>query len=332
MSNKKNTVAIIGVLISLTILLFGNNIIGRLLSSEDEVGITKSVKEKPINSHNSIKEPDIDLIKEEVNTETIKGLVKDESNISITNSLQNLADEFLKDKESENFEGLIQNKNFEKALQVLKLAKSKTTKSTWHEIIENRRKSILLMIEKDFDNVWFSFPSKLILTERAGKQGLYSREGEEIIQPKYDEIDPFPFEPLLLTKKGEKYGFINEDGKEIYAPILTDVEPYHFDPLFLIEENGKSGFISKNGKIVVEPKFSEVWGRDGDLIIVEQNNKWGLIDSLGEEVVKIQFDSIARFDENGIALAILKGKKLFINQKGEKVKNPAFNKKTTANK
>lgn len=328
MSNNKNTVAIIGVLISATILLFGNNIIGRLFSSKENVKVSENpstlkTTDTPQNKTNTTLDDEF-ILDEKIEKNKIQDLPQEEIGKSNRKYKEELADDFLADKYSTRFEDLIQNKKLDEALEVLNIAKSKTTQSGLLEPIENRKRSILLMMEKDFDNAWFSFPSKLVLTEKNGKQGLYSRSGHEIIKPKYDEIEPMGFYPLLLTKEGEKYGFIDKNGKEIFPPILTTVEPYYFDPLFLIEKNGKTGFINKNGKVIVEPQFSKVWGREGDLIIVKKNEKWGLIDTSGLEVVKIKFDTITEFNEDGIALAKLNGKKLFIDKTGKKVKNPAF--------
>lgn len=317
--SKKNVLPIIALAVSILILLFGNNLIGRLFSQDENL---KQPQKSEIE--------DKAQLPEEKDSDFLNELATSQSNTTASNeNLKNktneqIAESFLSKSILDDFEHIMRSKDYQRALNILEIAKTKTLQKDLLTTIDNRKKSILLIMEKGFDNVFFSFPAKVVLTVKNDKQGLYTRNGEEIVPPKYDEIDPIFFSPLLLTKSNDKYGFLDEYGKEIFPPIFSDVDPDNFTPLFLVKENGKYGFINDKGKIIVEPRFSDIWGKDMELIKVKQFDKWGFIDTLGREVIKIQYDTIAEFNEDGIAFAKLNGENIFINKNGKKVKNPAF--------
>lgn len=188
-----------------------------------------------------------------------------------------------------------------------------------------RDKNILLALEKNFDTVHFEYPSRFILTVRDGKQGLYTRDGEELFEPQFDEIDP-TFGPLLITVLENKYGLIAPDGKEIFPPVLSNLNPAVFESLVIIEDGPLTGFVSEKGKALFKPTFSNI-----DLNYVERGyigvklrNKWGLIDESGNMRIKPRFDSIYAIEEYDIIIGELNGKKTFYNNDLKEVDDLAF--------
>ena len=301
MNDKKTTIAITSLIIAVIVLLFGNNIVGRLLNLSSTNEKTSDIKTNEILSEN----------------DTIQLLDFSKDSLS-SNEL--IARELLSGKHSPDFEALLKEKRLGQALTILEIAEKNTIQTELIEQIKNEKKAVLLMMDKGFDRVYFDFPSTFVLTEKNGKKGLYTREMKELFQPKFDEIHPMFFDPLLATEINGRFGFINQDGVEIYSPVFSWIDPTYSNQLILITENNKSGFISLNGKIIIEPIFDKV-ARDSvkNLILVSKNSKWGLIDSLGKQVTEIQYDTIFEFNEKGIAFAKLKGKEVILNNHGKQL-------------
>jgi len=326
---------IITLLISATTLLVGPNIIGRLISKEDNKEFNDAPKLQSQKEITTQPIPKIEIDKADLNTEKNEeySIHQNEDDLISENepqlSNEEIAEIFLDDKYSPKFEEFIKTKNFDKALRILEIATSKITKSDSYavKVIENRKKSILLIMEKGFDNVWFGFPSKLILTEKNGKQGLYSRDGKEVIPPKYDEIDPTaPFDNLLVTELDNKTGFIDEYGNIKYDAVIDNLEPFAFKPLILIYQNNKCGFLDMKGNVIKKPQFEDVWPPDeSGYIMVKKEKKWGYMDTLGNEVIKIKYDTIFHFEEDYV-FAKLDGNGIYLDRSGNKIKNPAFKK------
>ena len=56
------------------------------------------------------------------------------------------------------------------------------------------------------------------------------------------------------VKMASKYGFIDKSGKVVIEPQFDNAEPFS-EGLACVEKDGKWGFIDKSGKMVIEPQF-----------------------------------------------------------------------------
>lgn len=187
-------------------------------------------------------------------------------------------------------------------------------------------KSLKLAQERGFDRVYWDFPTlnNLILTEKDDKFGLFSSNGDEIVSPKYDEINPMLFSTLLATTLGDGYGFLNNKGIEIIPPVLSNIFPMEDVNLILVEENLHFGALDTFGRIIIPIKYEEIdLPDDFGYLRVKQYDKWGFLDCKGKNVVPVKFDTISPFTKN-VALTIHKGEVRYINRKGAFVKNPIF--------
>ncbi|WP_020539476.1 WG repeat-containing protein [Lewinella cohaerens] len=222
------------------------------------------------------------------------------------------------------FDRFITEKDFESALEVLRIAELNTENEGRLHSIDLRRRSIYLMKEKGFDQVWFSFPGNLILTELNDKQGLYSRNGNELYEPIFDNVDPVNFGPLYCVHLGDKYGFLDSNGNEIYPLVIDEIEPEKYYPLKLFGEGGKYGFITEDGEFLFKPTFDEVKRVWAESIIVRKGKKYGAIDLTGRFKLEMKFD-LLRYDQNhNVFIAELHEQEMFFNDAGERVKNPIF--------
>lgn len=156
-----------------------------------------------------------------------------------------------------------------------------------------------------------------------GKFGYKNKQGEIVIEPKYDEAWHFS-EGLAPVRIGKHWGYINEKGDA--------VSEFIFDRIFPLEKgtaqfvlNGKSGFVDSTGTIIIQPKFDNAYPFYEGLAPVKMNDKWGFIDKKGSLVIDFQFNSAMIFQE-GLAPVNKSGKWGYINKSGDPVINFRFDK------
>ncbi|MFK7980265.1 MAG: WG repeat-containing protein [Saprospiraceae bacterium] len=228
--------------------------------------------------------------------------------------------------EQNEFEELIIERKFEKALKALDLAQISDTEKDKSYYFNNRRKSIYLVKQyDDIDNAWISFPRTLILTEKDSKYGLFDREGNEVSKPKFDNIDPIFFGNLYCTELSGMYGFFDEQGKEIFKPIFSDVDPTRYDNMLIVKKGDLYGILDFDGNYILKPIFEEfirVWS---DVILTNTNGKWGAIDLVGNEIIENKYDELEYIKREEVYYAEINGKNIYLDKTGKVTKNPALN-------
>lgn len=193
----------------------------------------------------------------------------------------------------------------------------------------------------------------LIAFEDTTKQygwGYKDLNGRIVIEPQYSHVESDTFSnaiAFVFEKRyemdDERHGLIAIDKRNqfVLKPFMFDNGPdYLEEGLFRfvekgkVGEGGKMGFANINGEKVIPARFTfvspffegmasfcydcqkkhfgEHWKMEG---------KGGFIDKNGKEVIPAQFDDIISGFKNGKAEVIKNGVRIYINTKGEQVKN-----------
>ncbi|MBI3510705.1 MAG: WG repeat-containing protein [Bacteroidetes bacterium] len=120
------------------------------------------------------------------------------------------------------------------------------------------------------------------------KEGLINRNGEVIIQPKYDDIFDYDL------SNGFYYPFLrNADSTSDTLPHLDD-EPAVIPP-------GIYGIADTTGKIISEPAFEEIPVYGDGMFRVKQKGKYGYMDVKGKMIIEPKYDYAVAFNE-GLAI------------------------------
>jgi hypothetical protein len=302
--------AIVGLIVAIVVMVFGNDLWGKYNQSYDSKMEIESILEYD-KSDVIGSEKGRNINEEVIGVESYENYINRVSKDILSFGTDTIIDELIKEK------------SFKEAIDIIDLAKTKTIQKDMLASLESRKKSILLMMEYDFDDVYFSFPANVILTQKNEKFGLFSRGGKELIKPQFDAINPIVLENLLISENDGRIGLISKDGEIKFQPIFDVLEPDYFNPLILVEENGKSGFLDQNGKIVVPVELDQVMNKVEGLIICKSNAGWGGILLDGSKAIPMKYDTIF-IATNSMLMAEEKGVKTFFNLKGEVIKNPAF--------
>lgn len=289
-SNKHNYLGIISLGVAVVVLLFGNNLCGRIDSNKNSSDADEAIPEKSVVVYDEVVKND-DLNENAI--DRIDSLLKSgEVNLAIE-----LIDE-----------------NIELA-----------TRKDLKESLTERKNSVYIILEKNVDNAFTYFPGPSILVEKNGLYGLIDSNGNFKTQIEYDEIDPVYAYPLLITKKDKNYGFLSKYGDIIWKTIFSDIDPQYFDPLIMIRDNGKYGFIDSTGTYVFEPLYDDIYHRYGDLIKVKKGERWGFININGEVATKIEYDTIMDVRGSGsLFIGEIGGKRFFLDSLGKITKNPGL--------
>jgi len=118
--------------------------------------------------------------------------------------------------------------------------------------------------------------------------GFLNVEGEESIEPKYDELiynkGSLVFGKCPQPDGSSKFALINAYGKEIVEPKYAEV--VRFTEGFAAVKTEKGwGFINENGSEIVVPQFDEVRNFSSGRAAVRKGENWGFISGNGHELI-----------------------------------------------
>lgn len=153
----------------------------------------------------------------------------------------------------------------------------------------------------DDDNIVFSE----IKTED-GKT-IFKIENIEILPLSQSSITPF-YKGIAITRdKNKKYGLINKYGEQICEPKFDEISSYPFNNYFIIRNQSKYQFVDLNGIVVVQHIYDyiigeedvyygttegQIYGYVDDFLIVKLNERFGLLNNKLEQILPCEFKAI----------------------------------------
>jgi hypothetical protein len=124
-----------------------------------------------------------------------------------------------------------------------------------------------------------------------GSFALATRDGEMVLLPDYQDVDPGFGDGLLQVTFDGKRGFIDESGDLVIAPRWDAAFPFRHGHAF-VRLDGRWGIIDRNGDYVLDPRFDQFRFGSADLFAVRVGMDWGVVDHTGQTVVPLRFDEI----------------------------------------
>lgn len=148
------------------------------------------------------------------------------------------------------------------------------------------------------------------LANQKGKFGYTDESGAYVIQPQYDDAQPF-FQGKAIVRKGNNFGLINEQN-QLVLPIKYNVISPVDDNTFMVAVDGKIrdghlyeekyGFVTSSGEVIIKPEYIEMspFNQFGLALIRHKNGKCGFIDTNYRFVVPVEFDFSGSFNDKGV--------------------------------
>jgi hypothetical protein len=175
-------------------------------------------------------------------------------------------------------------------------------------------------------------PDDLHFIIENGKRGFIDKDGNVIIEPKYDMIEIFKDGLARVTvgaeysygyiRKGGKRGYIDVTGKIVIDTIFDEID-YFEDGVAIFRIDDKKGIIDNRGNYVVKPLYDDLRLFSEDLASVKSDDKWGYIDRSGKYVIEPQYEFAHSFSD-GVASVRVDGKLGYIDKTGKFVIAPQF--------
>ncbi len=162
-------------------------------------------------------------------------------------------------------------------------------------------------IEPQFSHAFLSWDG-YGRVEKDGLTGLVSPEGEILVEPRYNYINPYSEKRASFNIGAGLHGFLNEKGEEIIPPLYDEVQDFYNQRAF-VQRNENWYLIDVNGR-EIKPMgelqsyfldyFMETPGMsyryDKDVIPVMQKNSYlvGLIDTMGNMILDPVYHSLSK--------------------------------------
>ena len=138
------------------------------------------------------------------------------------------------------------------------------------------------------------------------KVGFIDPQGQWVIEPKYEQAEPFS-QGMAAVKENGKWGYISPAGAYVIEP--------QFDRAFSFRNNRAPVYESSQSKVkeyFINPKGEKVFeiqtGENGwygdfveDRLLVCKEGKYGFLDPEGNEAVPFIYDEACDFNQ-GLAL------------------------------
>lgn len=160
-----------------------------------------------------------------------------------------------------------------------------------------------------------------VIVTAEGKFGFVDKTGKTVINPQFDEANPFS-EGLARFKQKDKWGFIDKTGKIVINPQFDDVSDFNSGKALF--SNGKQwGYIDAKGSYVINPQFDQAGIFSEGMALIKQGKVYGYISEDGKIEINPQFDDAGNF-QNGLAVIEQGNKYGYINKQGKIEINPQF--------
>lgn len=154
---------------------------------------------------------------------------------------------------------------------------------------------------------------------------FYKEDGSLISNQSYEQVSDFK-NSMAIVKSNGKYGYLSLDGKEI-APVYQEARYFDDKGLAPVRDKGRWGVVDRDGHTVIAPTYKEAGPSfsDGLLAVEDNHNRWGFIDGKGNEVVQPMYKSVIPVFTEGYT-AVQDEDKLwgFLDNKGNVTAKPQF--------
>lgn len=169
---------------------------------------------------------------------------------------------------------------------------------------------------------------QLLPFEKNGQWGFIDVDGNVVVDPTFDWVEPFSEGMALAGKDGET-GYINkrgvwkikgiEDGYKMSGGVaVVDVNGmfgvidrsgnYVFQPkyedigglsegLFYILKGDLYGYANNDGVIVITPKFNFAGDFENNRAQVQMDDLWGVIDRKGSFLIRPRYEELKKFND-----------------------------------
>jgi hypothetical protein len=142
--------------------------------------------------------------------------------------------------------------------------------------------------------------------DKTPKFGIWSAEGQQVIEPKYRDIRHVALHQRFRVSLGDenpKFGYFDEDGREV-LPVVYDhlerISNLKGEPTNVALRGDGYGYVDiRTGEVLIEPKYDtfqvteDMIDADGKgILLARYRGNWGVIDTRGHSLTDFVFDEL----------------------------------------
>ncbi|MBL4648251.1 MAG: WG repeat-containing protein, partial [Aureispira sp.] len=169
------------------------------------------------------------------------------------------------------------------------------------------------------------------LVRKDGKWGMLDEEGNEVLEPAYDNFNFLPNSDrklFFIAQNSVLHGAIDSNANVIVPVKYSKVRTYHEDRVAVKNLAGRWGFVNRTGKEVVKAKYRVARDFSEGLAIIFDQSRWGAINPSGGVSIKPQYLRMGDFKEGKAWVHLAKGKKGYIDKNGNLLFSKRFSRLT----
>lgn len=142
---------------------------------------------------------------------------------------------------------------------------------------------------------------------------LIDKKGNHLGTKQYEKVSSFS-EGLAAFGKDGRCGYVSKEGKEVIAPKFAEAESFQGGlAVVAVEKDGLYGYIDKTGSIVIPCMYFDASEFSEGLAAVSKHKgeflMHGLIDRKGKVVVDFKYESVGDVSEGLVTVSVWKGTK-----------------------
>lgn len=167
--------------------------------------------------------------------------------------------------------------------------------------IYNNKKQIL---KHTYEEIEYNRENELFIVQKNSKQGVYNKEGKEILKIEYDYII-ISNKSIYAEKDSEIYYFDEKGNKQEEQKYKVVYSEENSKYKVTMNEEDKFGIIDETGKNILNNEFSYIDHIFKDYYIINENGKTSVYDANTKEKVISDYSVIQKIENKNIVQAII---------------------------
>lgn len=142
---------------------------------------------------------------------------------------------------------------------------------------------------------------------------------KQILKNQYDKV--WKENNIYIVKLNDKYGVLDKNGNQLIEPKYDAMGDEFCEGMLPVWGEGGIGYIDENGNESIPCKYHSAMDFQNGLVgVCQEDKKWGFINKHGEVVISPMYDVIlGGFSEKGVAEVKLNNETFFIDKQGKKL-------------
>ncbi len=144
-----------------------------------------------------------------------------------------------------------------------------------------------------------SFSGNLAAAIQGKKWGFINNSGKWIIQPEYDKVKDF-ISGYALVLKNDEWNYIDSSNSILSTPVQEKYYDFNTDGVAFFRIEKKLGLLGTDGKLIIEPTYDVIKPFVDGYARVRNDDNWGMIDKNGVVFIPSEYSKIGNYNSTGV--------------------------------